>query len=425
MAEFRMPSLGADMDEGTVIEWLVKPGDTVHKGDPVAVVDTDKAAIEVETFAAGTIDEILVPIGERVQVGTPLATINGTEPAPAGGPTPHSQSAPADTTPHAEPTAPEPRAAPPASVKSSPPAEPATPPPHTEPASAPGRVPASPYARKLARSLGVDLAAVPATGHHGMITSQDVRRFGDMTPPAGDRSASAARRPETTPAPRHVVQKSQRSAIARLMTRSAQEIPHYHLSTTVDLAATIDWLTRTNRELRVTERLVPAALLLKATALAARRHPELNGYWTEDGFEPAEHVHLGVAISLRGGGLVAPALHDAAELPVRDVMAALRDLVERARSGRLRRAEMTDATITITNLGDQGVESVHGIIYPPQVALVGAGRIVDRPWAVDGMLGVRPCQQLTLAADHRATDGFTGGRFLTTIDHLLQTPEEL
>jgi pyruvate dehydrogenase E2 component (dihydrolipoamide acetyltransferase) len=291
--------------------------------------------------------------------------------------------------------------------------------------SPPDRVKASPYARKLARSLGVDLAAVPATGQRGLITSQDVRRFAGSTPSPVVRSAPAARPPETRPAPQHVVQKSQRAAIARLMARSKQEIPHYYLSTTVDLSAAVNWLTRTNRELPVAERLVPAALLLKATALAARRHPELNGYWTEDGFQAAEQVHLGVAISLRGGGLVAPALHDAASLPVRELMTGLRDVVERARSGRLRRAEMTEATITITNLGDQGVESVHGIVYPPQVALVGAGRIVERPWAVDGLLGVRPCQTLTLAADHRATDGFTGGRFLTTIDRLLQTPEEL
>jgi pyruvate dehydrogenase E2 component (dihydrolipoamide acetyltransferase) len=219
--------------------------------------------------------------------------------------------------------------------------------------------------------------------------------------------------------------KAQRDAIARLMSRAKREIPHYYLSTTVDLGTAMEWLNRTNRALPVTERLVPAALLLKATALAAQRHLELNGYWTDDAFRPADKVHLGVAISIRGGGLVAPAIHDAASLTVRELMAALRDLVTRARAGRLRRTELTDATITLTNLGEQGVESVQGVIYPPQVALVGAGRIVERPWAVNGLLGVRPCLTLTLAADHRATDGFTGGRFLATVDHLLQTPEEL
>lgn len=413
MAEFRMPSLGADMDEGTVIEWLVKPGDTVHKGDPVAVVDTDKAAIEVETFAAGTIDRLLVPVGERVQVGTPLATINGTE-APA---------APQPTAPvaHAEPAAsasrPEPTAlAPPAEV-------PAPRPVRSGPAAE--RQKASPYARKLAHSLGVELTAVPATGQHGMVTAEDVRRYA-ATPAERESVPTTTATPDSASPARHAGQgAAQRGVIARLMVRANQEIPQYYLSTTVDMGAAVAWLTRTNRELPVAERLVPAALLLKATALAAHRHRELNGYWTDDAFRAAEQVHLGVAVSLRGGGLVAPALHDAASLPVRELMAGLRDLVERARSGRLRRTEMTEATITVTNLGDQGVESVHGIIYPPQVALVGAGRIVERPWAVDGLLGVRPTLTLTLAADHRATDGFTGGRFLATVDRLLQTPEEL
>ncbi|TCC21676.1 2-oxo acid dehydrogenase subunit E2 [Kribbella sindirgiensis] len=422
MAEFRMPSLGADMDEGTVIEWLVKPGDTVHKGDPVAVVDTDKAAIEVETFAGGTIDQILVPVGERVQVGTPLATINGTGPTPQPAPAPQRPATPAPVPARPAQGLPsEIQGGPPEFPVGNPPAQRAAPP---ATVTSVDRLKASPYARKLAHSLDVDLTAVPATGQRGMVTAEDVRRFA-ANPPRPSTQPST-KEPTTTPAPRHVVQQgSPRAAIARLMTRSTQEIPHYYLSTTVDLGTAIAWLSRTNRELPVAERLVPAALLLKATALAAQRHPELNGYWTEDAFRPADQVHLGVAISLRGGGLVAPALHDVASLPVHDVMARLRDLVERARAGRLRRAEMTEATITITNLGDQGVESVHGIIYPPQVALVGAGRIVERPWAVDGLLGVRPCLTLTLAADHRATDGFTGGRFLATVDRLLQTPEEL
>jgi pyruvate dehydrogenase E2 component (dihydrolipoamide acetyltransferase) len=220
-------------------------------------------------------------------------------------------------------------------------------------------------------------------------------------------------------------QSAMRAAIAKLMTRSKQEIPHYYLSTTVDLGTASEWLRRRNLELPVADRLVPAALLLKATALAARKRPELNGFWVDGGFQPAPVVHLGVAVSLRGGGLVAPAIHDTAELGLDELMRQLRDLVGRARAGRLRRTELTEATLTVTNLGEQGVESVHGVIYPPQVALVGIGKVVDRPWAVDGLLGVRPVVTLTLAGDHRATDGFTGSRFLDTIDRLLQTPEEL
>ena len=139
-----------------------------------------------------------------------------------------------------------------------------------------------------------------------------------------------------------------RQAIGRLMARSKREIPHYYLSNTVDLASAMDWLHQRNRELEVAERLVPAVLLLKAAALAARQVPELNGYWEDDHFSPGDAVHLGVAISLRGGGLVTPAIHDAADLPPGELMARLRDLVARARGGRLRRAELTDATITVS-----------------------------------------------------------------------------
>jgi pyruvate dehydrogenase E2 component (dihydrolipoamide acetyltransferase) len=217
-----------------------------------------------------------------------------------------------------------------------------------------------------------------------------------------------------------------RETIARAMARSWRDVPHYHLASTVDLHAAVSWLRDRNRELPVTERIVPAALLLKATALALRQVPQLNGFWVDDGFTAAEHVHLGVAVSLRGGGLVAPALLDADTLPVPELMRGLRDLVDRARRGRLRREELSDATATVTNLGDLGVEEVHGVIYAPQVALVGFGRVVERPWAVDGMLGVRtPRLGDAGCRPPRVTDGFTGARFLAAIEQLLQQPQDL
>ena len=215
-----------------------------------------------------------------------------------------------------------------------------------------------------------------------------------------------------------------RHAIGELMARSKREIPHYYLATSADLGTALDWLADANADRAVTERVLPAALLLKATALAVRQVPTVNGFW-RDGFQPASGVHLGVAISLRGGGLVAPAIHDADQLPVGQLMQALRDLVQRARAGALRASEMADPTITVTNLGDQGVEEVFGVIYPPQVALVGFGKIVERPWAASGMLGIRPVVRATLSADHRVSDGHDGAAFLATIDRLLQHPEEL
>jgi pyruvate dehydrogenase E2 component (dihydrolipoyllysine-residue acetyltransferase) len=216
-----------------------------------------------------------------------------------------------------------------------------------------------------------------------------------------------------------------RTAIAAAMARSKREIPHYYLSHAIDMSAALAWLRAENEKRSVTERLLPAVLLLKAVALALHDAPEFNGSWTDGGFRPGAGVHLGVAISLRGGGLVAPALHDADKADLATLMRQLQDLVGRARAGTLRSSELSDATITVTNLGDQGVESTFGIIYPPQVALVGFGRIVDRPWVVSGRVEVRAVVTATLSADHRATDGRRGGVFLAAIDRRLQAPGEL
>ncbi|HEX6917090.1 MAG TPA: 2-oxo acid dehydrogenase subunit E2, partial [Phycicoccus sp.] len=203
---------------------------------------------------------------------------------------------------------------------------------------------------------------------------------------------------------------------------SNAEIPHYHLTLTVDLHRTLEWVRERNLELSMAERLVPAAALMRATALAAREVPELNGHWVDDAFRPAEHVDLGLILSLRSGGLLVPAIREAETLGALEMMARVRDLTKRARTGRLRGSELAPPSLTVSNLGDQGVDSVAGVIYPPQVALVGFGAVSERPWAVDGMIGVRPLVTVTLAADHRATDGAIGSRFLKALDRALQDP---
>jgi pyruvate dehydrogenase E2 component (dihydrolipoamide acetyltransferase) len=220
-------------------------------------------------------------------------------------------------------------------------------------------------------------------------------------------------------------QAAMRKAIAAAMSRSKREIPHYYLGAHVDMSKTLTWLQAENLKRPVTERLLYAVLLLKAVALALHDFPEMNGFWVDGACKPSEAVHVGVAISLRQGGLIAPAIHDVDKKSLEEIMVNLRDLVKRVRAGVLRSSEIADATITVTSLGEQGVETVFGVIYPPQVALVGCGKIVEQPWAANGMLGVKPVMMATLAADHRASDGHRGGLFLAAIDRLLQTPEKL
>src|SRR5581483_2435237 len=186
-----------------------------------------------------------------------------------------------------------------------------------------------------------------------------------------------------------------------------------------------DWLTRENLTRPVTERVLLAAVLARATAMALQEIPELNGFWRSDAFEPSPTVHLGMAIALRGGGLIAPAIHDAQRRSIPELMHALSDLIARARSGALRSSELTDPTVTLTSLGDQGVETVYGVIYPPQVALVGFGKVAERPWVVDGAVSVRRVVNATLSADHRASVGHRGALFLAALDRLLQQPEAL
>jgi pyruvate dehydrogenase E2 component (dihydrolipoamide acetyltransferase) len=216
-----------------------------------------------------------------------------------------------------------------------------------------------------------------------------------------------------------------RQTIGAAMARSKREIPHYYLAHTIDLHRALTWLAAENARRPVTERLLYGVLLIKAVARALREVPELNGVWRGDRAEPSAAIHVGVAVSLRGGGLVAPALHDVDRRDVGDLMRAFRDLVERARGGGLRSSELSDPTITVTSLGEQGVETVFGIVVPPQLAIVGFGKVVERPWIVDGAVVARPLVTATLSADHRVTDGHRGGLFLAAVERLLQAPERL
>jgi pyruvate dehydrogenase E2 component (dihydrolipoamide acetyltransferase) len=438
VSDFRMPTLGADMEKGTLLQWYVKPGDEVHRGQVIAEVDTAKSAIEIEVFEDGVVDEIVVPVGEEVPVGTVLA--------------------------HLRPRA----------IRAPRPVRAASAVPPPEPMA--GRTTVSPVLRRLAERLHVDLDAVAGTGRNGKITRADIEHSVQVTEPvpspgprpapavrasplarrraadagvnlsqltgsgpggavtvadveaAVQRAATPARTAKPVPRPSAGAtdrQAAMRAAIGGLVARSKREIPHYYLATTIDLQTAMAWLRDRNASLPAAERLLPVALLLKATAVAAAGFPDMNGHFVDGEFRPAASVRLGVLISLRSGGLITPSIETAEQLTVNDLNHRLRDVATRAKAGKVRGSELGDPSLTVTNLGDQGVEAIYGVIFPPQVALVGFGRIVERPWAVDGLLGVRPVVTATLSADHRVSDGHRGALFLTAIAEHLNRPEEL
>jgi pyruvate dehydrogenase E2 component (dihydrolipoamide acetyltransferase) len=421
MLEFRLPSLGADMDEGKLLEWRVRPGDAVKKGQIVCVVDTAKAAIDVECWHDGIVHALLAEPGATLPVGTLMAVLReagesanevdrrigsmrqvNTTPAAAA-------RAGAEVARAGEPA----REAP--AVAGAP------------PSATSRRV--SPAARKRAAELGIDLDRVSA-GTDGTISLAEIERTALHI--TGRAPAAAAPPALPTGAVRAATGASMadratqmRKVIGAAMARSKREIPHYYLAEEVPLIAATAWLTESNAVRSVTDRLLLAPLLLKCVAAALRRYPELNGYCRDDAFIPGDGIHIGVAISLRAGGLVTPALIDVDRKDIDQLNRELLDLIRRTRAGTLRSTELSAGTITVTSLGEQGVGAVYGVIYPPQVALVGFGRVTERPWAVDGGLRIAPVVTATLAADHRVSDGHRGGLFLAEVRELLQNPAEL
>lgn len=387
IAGFQMPSLGADMEAGTLVEWLKKPGEQIHHGEPIAVVETQKGAIDVECYQEGKLLRYLVETGACVPVGTVLAEIevegDGAATAARAGPETEMPEAKADSGAPAR-IAPAPSGMPPV---------------------------ASPAARRLAADRGIDLASLTGSGPDGAVTTEDVEAASGRTARPGDHKG--------------VDLAAMGKAIAAAMARSKREIPHYYLAHDVDLTASRRWLSDLNAQREPERRLLMAALFLKASALALAKHPALNGFWIDGEFRTSDAVHVGMAVSIRGGGLVAPAIHDTDKLALDELMQRLQDNVPRARAGRLRSSELTDATATISSLGDRGVDSLYGVITPPQVALIGFGRPEKRAWIVGEAVEPREVVTVTLAADHRASDGQRGALLLAELGRLLQRPEGL
>lgn len=433
------------MAAGTLVKWHVTPGDAVKRGQVIAEVDTEKGIIDIECFETGTISRLVIEPGAKIPVGALMAVIE-TASAPAmpsaGLPSAASGEQAHESKPHASPLARKIAAelgvdlskltgtgpgglidredveSAAAAAKAPPPAKPAS-----------ARPRMSPLARRRAAELGLDPEGIQGSGPGGAIEQADIERAAATravstgVPVASASSTGLQGQDALATRDASATMSGMRRAIAAAMAKSKREIPHYYLQSRVDMSAALKWLEAENAKRSIKDRLLPAVVLLRAVAKALRDVPQLNGFWLDGQHRVSKEIHLGFAISMKGGGLVAPAIHDADHKSCDELMSDLRDLIPRARAGRLRSSEMTDATLTVTSLGDLGVEAVFGVIYPPQVALVGFGKIMEQPWAKDGMLGVHPVMHASLAADHRATDGHVGAQFLDALNRHLLSPE--
>lgn len=391
MIEFAMPSLGADMEAGTLREWHVKPGDYIKHGDIIADVETQKGIIEIECFDEGVVEKLIIKEDEKVPVGTVMALIN-----PVGKELEKEQVKVAQEAVQKE-------------EKQQVAHEPAH---MASPVSAKGRIKISPLARKIAEENHIDYAIIHGTGEGGAIVKDDIEKAmatKTIMPAVEEKLGTTT---------------NFREAIAAAMSKSNKEIPHYYLEMKVDMSIALDWLTYKNKQLAVKERILPIALLIKAVAMALKEVPEFNAVWN-NGLQKKEAINPGLVIALRTGGIVIPAIKNADQHSVEDIMTTLNDIIPRAKGFKLRSSEISEGTITITSLGEGGADSVYGMIYPPQVALIGFGAIKNEPWVEKDMLGVRPVLSVTLAADHRATDGHTGDQFLKAIRKQLINPEKL
>lgn len=428
LIDITMPALGADMRDGTLMEWQIKPGDHVEKGDIIAVIETSKGAIDMESYHTGTITELLIEPDIKLPVGSVMARMASDTPVSSD--IEHTQ--PALTTaetsqPVAETEAEElPPYIAPKTARST-----ATEPPAgsdivtssellerikaTSPAESQQRQYASPVARKTAHLSGIELSTLTGSGPYGAVLLRDLPKDADtQTPPPADKTKAV--RQELSP---------MRQAISDAMSRSKKEIPHYYLALDIDLSKVQTWLAEQNQQREPEQRLLLPAVILNAIARQLVKFPDLNGFYQDGRFTPSTEVNIGNTISLREGGLVIPGILNADQLSVDQTMDALRDIAERSRRGRLRSSEISQTTITVTSIGERGADSITGVIYPPQVAIIGLGRQRQAPVIKENQIEIGEIMTVTLAADHRVSDGVTGARFLQALAKQLQHPEAL
>ena len=459
ISEVVMPQMGADMVEGTIVRWLKHEGDAVERGEIIAEIETDKANVEIEAFEGGVFRATLAGEGDVIPVGEIIAIIAAAEddiskytiappaapatasallpvgaqpaaPAPASAQPVGPEFTPTQPTPPAPAHAAAPASAPaapasaptqPAARASAPATSPVAPARATPPPAPPrsnlqpptSRIRVSPLARNLAEQHNVDLRTIRGSGPDGRIIRRDIE--------AAIAGPAAQPQPPTTGDRRPTTASKIRQAIARRMSQSKREAPHYYLLLDIDMTDAVEFRRQFNDTLAESARVSINDLIVRACALALQRHPEFNTTFVAGEITHHDAQHVCIAIALEDG-LIAPAILDAASKTLAQIGAEARDLAERAKTGALRPREITDGTFTLTNLGAYGVETLIGIIQPPQTAILGVGTVTPQPAARDGAIVIRQLMKVALSADHRVTDGAQGAQFLTEIKRLLEHP---
>ena len=419
ISEIVMPQMGADMEEGTVVRWLKQPGDAVERGEIIAEIETDKANVEIEAFDSGTFRKTLASEGDTVSVGTVIALITDADED-------ISQYKPATTTTNgAQAASPEATSAPPSVAAPAAPkerpgtagSEAAAGAPKARPAKQqPERVRASPVARKLAQENGIDLTQLAGTGPDGRIVRRDIE--------AAIESGVARSAPTARPQPITTGQSKMRQTIARRMSQSKREAPHYYITVEIDMTDAERLRRQLNEAAEDYPRVSVNDLIVKACAGALARHPIFNTSLVEGAIQAHEQINVCIAIAL-DDGLIAPAILDCANKNLGQIAEASRSLAERAKSGSLKPEEYTGGTFTVSNLGMFNVESLVAIIQPPQTAILGVGAVRAMPIVRDGKIEPAEMMKVALSADHRVTDGAQGAQLLNEIRRLLENPAAL
>ena len=445
--ELKMPQMGYDMQEGTVVRWLKQEGESVSEGEAIAEIETDKAVVEFESYASGVLRKVLVLEGATVPVGEPIAVVDGVD-EDVGEESPSSQAPepaeppPQDEEEREEETEPASSSIPlPGTIEPEPEAAPPAP---------PREVRASPVARRLAEERGYDLSSIEGTGPGGRITKDDVLTYeppaAEPEPPAVPVAEEAPEEPEEMeeaptagteeePQPAPVSEEPplsedadrvpitrMRQQIARVTVKSKQEKPHFYVSCEIDMTRAMELRVQINEALEAQgTRVSVNDLIIRACVDALKRYPKFNAFFEEDGIRMNDTINVGVAISLEEG-LIVPAIMDCGEKSLAEIAQASKDLVERSNSGALHPQEYTGGTFAISNLGMYDVTSFVAIIQPPQTAVLAVGTVAKRPVVRGDQLAVAQTMNATLSADHRIVDGAEGAQFLVEVKRLLENP---